>query len=103
MEPVPLPEGRVVHRVLAVARPVEVLLLEGVGVQDEEPAVLEIAQVDLEGGGVHGDQAVEPIPRGVHATAAELELEARDPEEGAGRSTNLRGEAGQRRPAIPSL
>ena len=92
--------ARVLERVRRVAGPVEVLLLEGARVQDEEPALLQVRQMDLEGGGVHRHEAVEAVPRGVDPPAPELELEAGHAEEGAGGGADLGREVGQRRDVV---
>src|SRR5206468_2332547 len=74
---------------------------EGLGVDDQETARLEVAQMNLESGRVHRDQAVQSIARRVHTLAAELELEARHAEERAGRCADLRGKVGQRGEVVP--
>ena len=56
--------------------------------------------MNLEGGGIHGHEGIQLIARRVHALAAELELEARDAEEGAGRGADLRREVGQGRDVV---
>ena len=96
VEPVLLAQARILERVLGVARLGQVPLVEGGGVDDEDAAGLEIGQVHLERGRVHRDQSVELIARRVDALAAELELEARHPEERAGGSADLGGEIRQR-------
>jgi hypothetical protein len=73
----------------------EVALVERLRVHDQETAGLEVAQVNLERGGIHRDQTVEAIARRVDALAAELQLEARDAEQSAGRRANLRREVRQ--------
>ncbi len=96
VQPIALPERRLVERVRGVPGLVEVALVERLGVDDEEPARLEVPQMDLGRGRVHCDQTVEPITGGVDALTAELQLEARDPEERPGRCTNLGGEVRER-------
>ncbi len=94
VRPVPLVQRRVLERVRRIAGAVEVLLLEGARVQDEEPALLQVREMDLEGGGVHRHQAVQAVPRGVDPPAPELELEARHAEERAGGGADLGREVG---------
>ncbi len=91
-----LAQRRVVERIGGVTRLVEVPLVEGAGIHDQDAARLEIGQVHLERGRVHHHQRVELIARGVDPLAAELELEARHPEEGAGGGPDLGREVGQR-------
>src|SRR5262249_53947074 len=84
-----LGEGGLVERVRRVPCLVEVPLVEGRRVDDEQPARLEVAEVNLEGRRIHGDQAIEPVAGGVDALAAKLELEARHPEQGSRWSPDL--------------
>ncbi len=97
---VPLVQRRVLDRVLRIAGAVEVLLLEGARVQDEEPALLQVREMHLQGGGVHRHQTVQAVPRGVHPPAPELELEARHAEERAGGRADLGREVGERRDVV---
>ena len=83
VQPELLGETRLVEGVLRLALGVfriaglfQVALVEGRRVDDEDAALLEIAQVHLEGGRIHGHQRVEMIARRVDPLAAELELEA---------------------------
>ncbi len=96
VQPIAALEGRVVQRVGLVARTIQVLLLEGRGVHDQQAAFFEIAQVHFEGRRVHGHQAVKAITRRIDPAAAELELVAGHPEQRAGGSANLRREVRQR-------
>ena len=95
VQPVALGERGILERIRRVAGLVEVALLEGRGVDDEQPARLEVGQVHLERRRIHRDEAVETVARRVDALAAELELEARDAEQRAGRGANLGGEVRQ--------
>src|SRR5439155_13818440 len=102
-----LGEPRVVERALGLALVVfgiagllEIALVEGRSVHDEDAARLEVGQMHLESGRVHGDERVEMITRRVHPLAAELELEARHAEEGAGGSADLRGKIRQGRDIV---
>ena len=89
-------ERAVLERVGLVAGLVQVAGAEGVGVDDEDAARLEVLEVGLEGGGVHGDERVELVAGRVDVVAAEVDLEAGDAGEGAGRGADLGGEVGQR-------
>ncbi len=89
VQAVALGQRRLVERIRRVARLVEVSLVEGLRVDDQEAARLEIAQVHLERGRIHRDETVEAVTRRVDALAPELQLEARDAEERAGRRADL--------------
>jgi hypothetical protein len=67
----------------------QVLGVEGVGVDDQDPARLEIAQVGPERGRVHGDQGVELVAGGVNVVAGKVDLEPRHAGERAGRGADL--------------
>jgi hypothetical protein len=100
VQPVPLGQRRIVDGVGRVSGAVQVLLLEGAGVEDEQPALLEVAEVHLQRRRVHGHQAVELVSGGVDPAAAELQLKARDAEERPGRGADLGGEAGKGREVV---
>src|SRR5438128_550434 len=92
VESVALGQRRLLERVRGVARLVEVAPVEGRGVDDEQPAGLQVLKVYLERGRIHRHEAIQAVTGRVDALAPELELEARDAEEGAGRGADLGGE-----------
>jgi len=96
VQAVALGQRGIVQRVLRVAGLVEIALLEGRGVDDQQAAGLEVAKMHLERSRIHRHQAVETVARRVHALAAELQLEAGDAEQRAGRGADLGGEVRQR-------
>ena len=100
MQAILLAQIRILERIAGVAGLVEVPLVERGGIHDQDAARLEIGQVHLEGGRVHHHQRVELITRGVDPLAAELQLEARHPEESAGGGADLGREVGQRRDVV---
>ena len=101
VEAVLLPQRGVLERILGVAGLVQVALVEGRRVDDEDPARLEVGEVHLERRGVHGHQRVELVARRIDPLAAELKLEARDAEQRAGGRADLGGEIRQRRDVVP--
>ena len=91
-------EAPVVEGALGVAGHLEVLGDEAAGVQHQGAAGLHVAEVPLEGGGVHGHQHVEVVTGGEDLGAGEVELEPGDPSQGPGRRPDLGrvvGESGQ--------
>ena len=60
------------------------------------PPGSQVLEVGLQGGGVHGDEGVELVAGRVDVVAAEVDLEAGDAGQGAGRGANFGGEVGQR-------
>src|SRR5207247_2724582 len=67
---------------------------------DEQPAGLQVLKVYLERGRIHRHEAIQAVAGRVDALAPELELEARDAKEGAGRGADLGGEVRQGRDVI---
>src|SRR5207302_2393997 len=89
-------ERAVPERVLGVARALQILLAEGFGVDDQDAATLEVAEVGAQRRGVHRHQHVDVVARGEDFLTREVELERADAGERAGRSANLGREVGQR-------
>src|SRR5262249_62079168 len=87
-------ERAVLERVGLVAGLVQVAGAEGVGVDNQDAAGLEVLEVGLQRRGVHRDQGVERVARGVDLVAAEADLETRNTGERAGGRTDLGGESG---------
>ena len=73
---------------------------EGGRVEDDQSALPEVGELDLEGGRVHGDQGVELIARGLDFPGAEIDLERGHPEGGAGRRPHFGGEIGEGRQVL---
>src|SRR5207244_3517569 len=89
------------ERVRLITRLVQVAIRKGVGVDNEDTARLEVLDVGFQGGRVHRDERIEVVAGCVDVLAAEMDLEAGDAGERAGRCTNLRREVGKRRDVIP--
>ena len=73
---------------------------ELVGVDDDRRAAGDVAEVGLEGRGVHRDEHVGGVTGGQDVVVGEVQLEARDAGEGALGGADLRGEVGQRRQVV---
>ena len=78
----------------------QVALGELVGVDDQHPARGQVADVRLERGRVHGDQHVRAVTRGQDVVVGEVQLERRDPGQGAGGSPDLGREVRQGRQVV---
>src|SRR5206468_3609368 len=83
------------QRVGGVARLVEVAGCERVGVDHHGGALRQVAQVRLQRGRVHRHQHVGGVTRGQDVVVGEVELEAGDPGNGAGRGADLGWEVGE--------
>src|SRR5438874_2983368 len=70
-------------------RLLEVGFLEAVGIDDQDAVLLQVGDVDLEGGRVHGDEHVYGVARGVNVAGSEMQLVATDAGQGARRGANL--------------
>jgi hypothetical protein len=88
-------ERAVGQRVGRVLRLLEVLLVELLLVDDENAVGLEVIDVDLERGRIHRHQDVGRIARREHVAAGEVQLEAADARQRAGRGANLGWKVGQ--------
>ena len=88
---------------VCVAGLLEVRLDERAGVDDQRAAVDEILEVGLERRRVHRDEHVGRVARRVDLRRREVELEARDAEQAAGRSADLGGEVRERRDVVAGL
>ena len=84
------------ERVLGIAGTLDVLLDEGVLVDDERATRLEVAEVRLQRGGVHRHQNVGLVAGRQDVLVREVDLERGDPGERAGRRADLRREVGKR-------
>ena len=93
-------QGAVVEGVRRVAGLLQVPVDEGVLVDDQHPALLQVPEVGLEGGGVHGHQDVGLVTGRRDVPRGEVDLERGDPGQGAGRSADLGGEVGERRQVV---
>ena len=60
------------------------------------PPGSQVLEVGLQGGRVHGHQGVELVAGRVDVVAAEVDLEAGDAGQGAGRGADLGGKVGKR-------
>jgi len=89
-------DGAVGQWVRLPAGALQIALLEGGLVEDEQPAALEIAEVDLERGGVHRHQRVGLIAGREHLVGRELDLVARDAGGGARGCADFRRIVGER-------
>ena len=94
-DPVPA-EGFVRERVAGVAGLREVALVEGVGVDDERPALLHPVQLVAQCGRVHGDEHVRGVARRRDVVVRDVDLEGRHPGQGSRRGPDLGRELGQR-------
>jgi hypothetical protein len=73
----------------------QVAVVEGVGIDDEDAARLEIFEIGLESRRVHRHQGVQIIPGRVNILAAKMDLKPGNAGQRTRRSTNLCGEVGQ--------
>src|SRR5206468_12852218 len=96
VESIALGQRGIVERIRRIAGLVEVPLVVGGGVDDEQTAGLQVAKMHLERSRVHRDETVETIAGRVDTLAAELELEAGNTEERAGGGADLGGEVRKR-------
>ena len=86
-----------------VAGLAQVLVVEGAGVDDDQPAALDVLVVDLQGGRIHRDQHVRRVARGLYDAGAEVDLEGRDAEGGANRALgSLQGKSGKVARSLPA-
>ena len=88
-------ERVVLERVRLVGRLLQVAGGEGVLVDDDRRAALELAEVRPQGGGVHGHEHVGRVARRGDVALGEVDLEARDAGEAAGGGADLGREARQ--------
>ena len=86
----------VFERIGRVARLAQVAAIEGVLVEDQRAALLEVAQVRLERRRVHGDQRVDRVAGRVDVVGREAELKTADAGERAGGGANFGRKVGQR-------
>ena len=93
-------ERAVVERVLGVAGLLEVPLGEGVAVDDQRAALGQVAQVRLQRRRVHRHEHVGRVAGREDVVVGEVELEAGDARQRAGRRADLGGEVGQRRDVV---
>ena len=93
-------ERAVLERALLVARLLQVALLEGVGVDDQRAALGQVADVCLQRRRVHRDEHVRRVAGREDVVVGEVELEAGDAGERAGRRADLGREVGQRREVV---
>ena len=82
--------------VVGVAGLLQVALVEGVGVDDERPALLHPVQLVAQGGGVHGDEDVGRVTRRRDVVVGDVDLEGRHPGQRPRRGPDLGRELGQR-------
>ena len=83
-------ERAVLERVGLVAGLLQVALLERVGVDDQRAALRQVADVRLQRRGVHRHEDVRRVTGGEDVVVGEMELEARDTRERAGRARGSR-------------
>ena len=88
-------ERAVLARIGGEAGLPQAALVEAALVEDHHAAGLELAQVDLQRGGVERHQHVGAVADGVDAPGAEIDLEGRDAEGGADRRADLGREIGE--------
>ncbi len=93
-------ERPVLERARRVARLLEVAVRESVGVDDHGAALRQVAEVDLERGGVHRDEHVRLVTRRQDVVIGEVHLEARHAGERPRRRADLGWEVGQGREVV---
>ena len=93
-------EAAVLERVGRVAGLLEVAVVELVGVDDDDAAGLEVAEVGLERRRVHRHQHVGRVAGGVDVVVGDADLEAGDAGQGAGGGADLGREVGERREVV---
>ena len=94
-------QGPVLKGVRVALRLLQVRRLEGVGVDDDDPALLQRVDVDHQRRRVHGNEHVGLVARRVDVRGAELQLEARDPRPRPDWRADLGGEVGEGREVVP--
>ena len=95
-----LVERAVLERALRIAGLLEVPVGERVGVDDQRPALRQVGDVRLESGRVHRDEHIRSVARREDVVVGEVELEAGNAGQRAGRRPDLGGEVGQRRDVV---
>ncbi len=98
--PVPV-EGSVLERVTLVSGLGQVALVEGVGVQHQRPALLEVLEVLLQSRRVHRHQAIGRVAGGEDVEIGDLDLEARHSWERPCRRPDLGRERREGRQVVP--
>src|SRR5262249_12389008 len=90
-----LVERMVFKRVGSDLRLAEVGFRKGVGIDDKNAVGLEVGHIHLERRGVHGDQDVHRVARGIYLVRRKVKLVAADTREGARWSANFGGKVGE--------
>ncbi len=93
-------ERPVLERVGVIAGLLQVALLERVGVDDQRPALRQVADVRLQRRRVHRDEDVRRVARREDVVVGEVELEARHARERAGGRADLGREVRERREVV---
>ena len=95
-------EAKLLDRVVGLELSLlQVTLGEGVRVDDDDGALAQILDVDLERGGVHGHEHIGLVTGGIDLLRAQMELEARDAEECSLRRANFGRVVGKGGDVVP--
>ena len=86
-----LVERMIFQRIRGHLRLAQIVFLEAVGIDDQDPVGLQVRDIDLQRRGIHGDQHVDGVARSEHVVGRKVQLVAADAGQRAGRSANLRG------------
>ena len=95
-----LVERPVLERVRRVARLLEIAVVERVRVHDQRAALRQILEIRHQRRRVHRDEDVRRVTRRQDVVVGEVELEAGDTRQRAGRRANLGGKVGERRDVV---
>jgi len=79
------------QRVGSHLRLAQIVFREAVAVDDKDSVGFQVGDVDLQRGGIHGDQDVNRVAGRVNFIRGKMELEAADAGNGSRRSANFRG------------
>src|SRR5262249_45263149 len=94
-------ERAVLERIGGVAGLAQVAGAKGVRIDDQDTARLQVREVGLQGGGVHGHQGIQLVAGRVNVVAAEVDLKTRYAREGTGRRPDFRGKIRERGDVVP--
>ncbi len=73
---------------------------KAVGIDDEDAVGLQVADIDLQRRGIHGNQHIDGIARGVHVARGKMQLVTAHARQSAGRGANLGGEVREGRDVV---
>ncbi|MCG3197354.1 MAG: hypothetical protein GHCLOJNM_01839 [bacterium] len=94
-------EDPILERIVVIPGFLQAGLVEGVLVNDQDAALLQVGEIDLERGGIHRHQDIGAVAGSADVVVAEVELEAAHSRKRTGRGANLRREVRERAHIVP--